>query len=190
MKEGIKVLELTVKEDPDPKMRRYSCFLLGTLAEADAVRSLTVALHDSEKEVRAQAALALGGIGSAAVPALLPLLHDPEWRVRYRAAEALGSINSDQGRRALVEALGDERDHVRYMAAKGLGRIGSCTEVTPLIPLLGDENPFVRRSAATALGLIGGTDAGIALRRALFGEPTAEVKSSIAQALEKIESKG
>jgi HEAT repeats/HEAT repeat len=187
LKEGIRALEATVREDPDPRMRRYSCFLLGTLTGPDAIRGLISALHDPEKEVRAQAASALGEVGIAALPDLVPLLRDPEWRVRYRAAEAIGSIHSDRACQALLGALADERDHVRYMAAKGLGRIGNRNAVTSLAPLLNDENPFVRKSAATALGLIGGEAAGNALHNALYREVSDQVKPSIEEALEKIE---
>jgi HEAT repeat protein len=188
LKDGIRALEATIREDPDPRMRRYSCFLLGTLAGPDAVRGLVGALHDPEKDVRGQAASALGEVGIAALPDLVPLLRDPEWRVRYRAAEAIGSIHSDQAYQALVGALADERDHVRYMAAKGLGRIGDRKAVDFLALLLNDENPFVRKSAATALGLIGGMAARNALRNALNREVSDAVKPSIEEALKKTKS--
>ena len=188
LKDGIRALEATIREDPDPRMRRYSCFLLGTLAGPDAVRGLISALHDPEKDVRGQAASALGEVGIAALPDLVPLLRDPEWRVRYRAAEAIGAIHSDQAYQALVGTLADERDHVRYMAAKGLGRIGDRKAVDFLAPLLNDENPFVRKSAATALGLIGGMAARNALRNALNGEVSDALKPSIEEALKKTKS--
>ena len=58
------------------------------------VPSLTQALQDENRSVRATAAWALENIGTDAVPALIQTLKDPDSHVRHSASEALQSINT------------------------------------------------------------------------------------------------
>ncbi len=186
---GIRVLEITARQDPDPRMRQYACFLIGTLGGPAAAQILIDALRDPEKPVRAQAARALGSAGGESLPILIPLLSDQDWKVRYRVCEAIGLINSNQSFGPLVGALADERDHVRYMAAKGLGQLGDKAATASIARLLSDENLFVRKAAASALGCIGGNTAYTCLNLALTREQSDIVIKSIKEALKEIEER-
>lgn len=68
--------------DENSGVRRMSALVLGNIADAEAVPALTAALADSDKQVRALAARALGVIGTdgkhadRAVPALIVRLAD------------------------------------------------------------------------------------------------------------------
>ncbi|HMA05878.1 MAG TPA: HEAT repeat domain-containing protein [Methanomicrobiales archaeon] len=136
---------------PDPEARVRAASGLGGIGGSVALHALAGALHDPEKNVRREAALALATIGEPAIDTLVRALGDGDWVTRYRAAEALGSIRDGRSVSALLRALGDERDHVRYMAAKGLGRLGDRQAMGRLSAALADENEFVRRAAREAL---------------------------------------
>lgn len=153
----------TLREAPDPAVRAFSALTLARCGRPAVVPALIAALADPDKVVRAAAARALSGLGSAAVPALIAALDDPSWVVRYRVAEALGGIGDPRVVPALVARLEDEKDHVRYMAAKGLGAEPDPASVEALIGRLDDGNPYVRRMAVQALRSaavrLGGPDA-------------------------------
>jgi HEAT repeat protein len=171
----------------DPQVRQYAALLLGQLKESDGIDPLIQALRDPDKNVRAQAAIALGEIGDPSVDSLILLLDDMDWKVRYRAAEALGMIRSIKAVPFLIIALDDPKDHVRYMAAKAIGETGSGKAEKALIVRLSDENEFVRRSAVTALGKTGGIAAKMALKDLLLREQSEEVRLAIGIALDHLE---
>ena len=107
-----------------------------------------------DKDVRREAAYALGNIGSErAVELLIPLLSDKDEDVRWAAVVALGRTGSERAVEPLITLLKDE--DVRRAAAVALGNIGSERAVDHLIPLLSDKDEDVRRAAAEALGDIG-----------------------------------
>ena len=104
---------------------------------------------DKDEKVRANAAYALGSIGSVAktaVPALTELLTDKDEWVRHHAAEALGAIGPDAKTAipALTKLLKDTAEHVGWTAASALGKIGPAA-IPALTELLKDENELVPR---------------------------------------------
>ena len=70
---------------------------------------------DKDKLVRRAAAVALGNIGPAGVPALAELLKDKDWSVRVFVAPALGQIGPEAKTAipALAELLKNENEVVR-----------------------------------------------------------------------------
>jgi HEAT repeat protein len=153
---GNEGLKRSIMKSPDPHIRRYALFMLGSERDPENIGILVAALGDPDKGVRAQAAVSLGEMGVPAEETLVRLIANQDWKIRYRAAEALGMIPGKRGVPALVNALGDEKDHVRYMAAKSLGIRGDGRAVAPLTACLNDENEYVRNAAARALGMIAG----------------------------------
>jgi HEAT repeat protein len=98
-----------------------------------AVPPLIQALGDSDWDVRAAAAWALGKLGDPrAVPALIQALRDRSENVRFAAAWALGDLGDPQAVPALIKALGDGWDAVRFAAAWALGDLGDPQAVPPL----------------------------------------------------------
>lgn len=179
------LLAREARASPDPHVRGYSIYLLGTEKGSSNKALFLSALRDPDKGVRAQAARAVAGLGEHAVPDLTVLLKDNDWRVRYRAAEALGMIGSKRAEEPLIRALSDQKDHVRYMAVKSLGLLSGNRTVIPLIKMLGDENEYVRRMAAISLGKIGGELAETALRNAFVVETAVSVRDAIGAVLGK-----
>jgi HEAT repeat protein len=149
----------------------------------DDIASLLSDLHDSRKDVRAEAARMLGKAGAPALPGLLQAVCDPDWVVRYRALEALAEIRDPRVDPVLIASLHDDRDHVRYMAAKALGARRIHQALTPLLSGLRDENEFVRLSITRSLAALGDRGAVPALREALQRETAERVKAEIQNAL-------
>jgi HEAT repeat protein len=184
---ALKEIARSMRPGNDPQVRQYGALLLGQLKDSEGITPLIQALRDPDKNVRAQAAKALGVIGDPSIGPLTLLLDDPDWRVRYRAAEALGITGSEKAVPFLINVLDDPKDHVRYMAAKAIGETGSGAAENALIVRLGDENEFVRRSAATSLGKTGGVAAKEALKRLLARETSEEVRRVMISALQQLD---
>jgi HEAT repeat protein len=155
MEEVIKGLVSRALTADDPLTRKHAIYLLAMTGNPGCAELFMRALRDPEKMVRAQATLALAGIGESAVGQLIELLNDPDWKVRYRAAEALGLMKEKRSVSPLIGLLWDEKDHVRYMAAKSLGALGSREARGALEARLSDENPYVQRMAESALSMVG-----------------------------------
>jgi hypothetical protein len=115
---------------------------LHALRTPAGVLGVIVALKDSDVDVRATAAQALGKIGPAAkkaVPDLLTALRDEDEDVRAAAAAALGKIGpvTKEVVPALTEALKDPAYIVRANAVGALGRIGpAANAATPALRAL------------------------------------------------------
>lgn len=100
--------------------------VLAELATSELGEDLILLATDSDAEVRASAARAMGNSQPAfALPVLSVMVTDPEWFVRLRAVVALASINHGGRIRPLVRALCDCNRYVRLRAAWALGQIGS-----------------------------------------------------------------
>lgn len=122
-----------------------------------AVEPLVAALKDSETEVRAQAATALGWIADprAAAP-LARCLKDTEARCRLAAVEALGMLRTPAALKPLARALADPSRQVRLGAAGALGEMGDPIALDLLLAVLSDaeEHLEVRAATARALGAL------------------------------------
>jgi HEAT repeat protein/lysophospholipase L1-like esterase len=115
---------------PDPYVRGFAAFSLGTLGEsaASAVPALAGALRFDDAYTRGGAATALAKMGPAArdaVPALVLSLEDTNGDRRWKAARTLGRIGAPAQAAVplLVAALADPNEYVRAHAARALGRI-------------------------------------------------------------------
>jgi HEAT repeat protein len=180
---GLEGLVKALRDSTDPQVRQYAAYLLGKAQSPRAIQPLIEAMADFDKEVRAQATLALSSIGKAAVAPLAEAMKEPKWETRYRAAEALGKIADEKAVKPLIQGLKDNRDHVRYMAAKGLRVLGDSDAIAPMIILLKDENRFVRMMAVRALSAIGGKNVNKALSQALETETDEKVREAITEAM-------
>jgi len=92
------------------------------VADASVIQGLAQALRDEDKDIREEAALALGILnGTAALKNLAAALPDPEPGVRGAAAAAIGKIGTAQDGRALVPLLSDASEGVRHRALQAIG---------------------------------------------------------------------
>jgi len=133
------------------------------LGEKEAViPAMLLRLEDGNKDVRRDAASALGTLGSASetvISALLLRLEDGDYSVRREAARALGRFGkaSEAIIGNLLPRLEDGNNSVRRSAAEALGRLGNASEavIGALMLRLEDGDNSVRREAAEALGNLG-----------------------------------
>ncbi len=84
--------------------------------------------------------------------ALLELLGDPDSVRRAEAATALGFVGTGAAVAPLVDVLQSDVPHVAAEAANALGRLGRAEAVRPLCEAMDSPDVNVRASAATALG--------------------------------------
>lgn len=124
-------------------------------------------LKDSDGEVRATAATAIGNLGDQAAPAIAALIaqlgQDPFKEARETAARALGRIGkavptNRTAVKPLSRAATEDADAVTRTVA--LGALAMMNEDVPgqvkaLRKFLHDDEPLVRMKAAHALGMIG-----------------------------------
>ena len=107
----IQWLDLSDPNKYNKNLKLFAAEVLGTIgpAAASAIPSLTEALRDADRDVRAKAAEALGKIGPAAtsaIPSLTEALRDADRNVRGRAVEALGNVGpaaAELGRERIPE---------------------------------------------------------------------------------------
>jgi predicted NACHT family NTPase len=162
--------------------------LLGLTKSDEVVNELNQALEDSDKDVRRNAAKALGNIGSeAAIPGLVKALKHSNEYVRRNAAYALGNIGSEAAIPELVKALEHSDWGVRRKAAEALGNIGSEAAIPLLLQALKHSDWDVRRNAAEALGNIG-SEAAIPWLIKALEDSDMYVRGNAAEALGKIGS--
>ncbi len=86
--------------DPDPDVRQHAALALATIG-TDALKPLTEALKDANKERRAASAYAIGQMGYPgrdAIPELLKTLKDDDANVRRAGAQAISRIVSSENR--------------------------------------------------------------------------------------------
>jgi beta-lactamase regulating signal transducer with metallopeptidase domain/HEAT repeat protein len=127
-----------------------------------ASAALRKALGSSDANVRAEAAEALGSLGSpeqANLEALGKALSDSEPRVQRNAVESLGRLlrlnkemPPDDAVRWLTPALNAPDASVRREAAGALGRLRGTAAINAATKLVGDADPHVQREAIEALG--------------------------------------
>lgn len=100
---------------------------IGGEAEMEIVKRLL--REDSESDVRASMAMAMGELGRPEfVPVLIESLADPSEAVRSQAATALGAIGDPSARPALESARNDPNEFVRMSVEGALQRLGEKKE--------------------------------------------------------------
>ena len=140
--------------------------LLMKLFDGSSVSLSRKILSRSTRNLRVAAGNTLVKIGSPAVEALTVALHNPNRDVRFNAARALGEIRDPRALESLLDLLRDENRTVRLAAARALGFIRDVRAVEPLAHTLGDRARMVRNYVAWALGEIGDERAVPALQKA------------------------
>jgi len=92
------------------------------VVDASVVAGLARALRDEDKDIREEAALALGILnGTGALKDLAASLQDPDPGVRGAAATAVGKIGTTQDGQALIPLLSDDAATVRHRALQAIG---------------------------------------------------------------------
>jgi HEAT repeat protein len=94
-------------------------------AHSTKIISLVADLASQDELVRTDARQSLVNIRGPAVSPLIEALRDPRRQVRWEAAKALGEIANPTAAPSLVRALRDTEFSVRWLAAEGLIALGS-----------------------------------------------------------------
>jgi len=121
--------------------------------DADPAAALIESLKTGDERARAEAAVRLGELRSAAA-ALEPLiaaLRDDSPAVRGASADALGKLGDRRGEPRMAALLHDPRPKVRALAARALGVLGDPRALAALRAASRDADPLVRRMADAAL---------------------------------------
>ena len=139
----------------DVEARWWAARALAETGREAAVGPLIEALDDTNPDVRACAALALGHIGSgSAALALAARLADDSAFAAGIAADALSMIGP-AAVEALIASLQAPQASARLLAVRALGRIGDERAVEPLCRLLDDPSYLVRYHVEEALEALG-----------------------------------
>jgi len=177
---------------PSNGVRARAARAAGRIADPSLLPALTSLLHDSDRSVIREAALAMGRVAERhelvreqATDSLVACL-DAQGSMLGSAhddvVEAIGRAGGRRARRPLLETLRQPRLGARAAAAWGLGQIGVAPDDSLLALALDDLSPAVRKAAAGALA---GTQHQFALRSlfARLDDPEVEVRRAILRAL-------
>ncbi len=163
--EAFDELILVLSSDNSMYARQDAAHSLGRLHDTRAIELLVKAmLSDESSEVRSVAVTTLGGFGYCQEFSMA--LKDSDPQVRSEVATILGKIGFKKAVEPLMESLQDSDINVQCAAANALGTIGDMRALDSLIPMLDYENESCRCAAAAALGNIVDTRAIQALRKA------------------------
>ncbi len=119
----------------------------------DSLRKEHSSRRNEELHHDYRAALALASVGGQAVPGLKDLLHSEQVNVRAEAAMALGRIGSASANAVseLIGLMGDENERVRDEAVKALAAIGE-PAVIPLVEIARNGSVAQKVFAIRAFG--------------------------------------
>jgi HEAT repeat protein len=112
-------------------------------------------LVSGDEEEREEAAMALGGLGAAALEPLAALAGSGDANTRWWVARALAEVGGEGAAVLLVRLLEDTEADVRACASLAMGRIGAVSAAPALAARLADESAFVAGIAADALSMLG-----------------------------------
>lgn len=126
------------------------------LKQKKNLKGLIKALHHKVRDVRCDAAEALGQIGGPeAADALIGALDDENSHVGLKVVKALAGFKDPGTIQRLIVASKHSNSDVRQRAVSVLGQMGAPIAVEPLISALKDGKWSIRSGAAQALGEIG-----------------------------------
>lgn len=148
---------LALLSDNDADIRIFAADILGATRSILAVPPLCRSLiHDTEVNVRHQAAVSLGCLGfPEAVPYLNQALNDNEW-VQFSVIEALLKVRDDSSINVLIRAMPQASDLVASMIVEALGEMGNLQSIPLLLKRLETSPRALRNKIIRAVVLIMG----------------------------------
>lgn len=143
-------------EDANPRVRYAAVSQLASLGTQDRAKALTLLrerLRDSEPDVQAAAADAIGALQlTDAFDDLQMLYHNsPEWLVKFSIVAALGELGDARGFDLLQDALQSANELMQMAAIGSLGELGDSRAVALLAPHVQNPDWQVRYRLAQAL---------------------------------------
>ncbi len=166
--------------DTNARVRYAAVSQLDPLGKQNLDTALTLLqdrlLYDSEADVKAAAADAIGGLKLVAAYDNLEALYyqTSDWLIQLSIIACLGELGEPRGFDLLEHALNSDNTLVKTAAVSALGELGDKRGVSILIPLLKDEDWQVRYRLAQAMGRLGGEQAREILHQ-LASDPVEQV---------------
>jgi hypothetical protein len=201
-------VQVTALRDPRAGRRAIAAAVLGLRRVTTARDVLAPLLGDESESVRRAAALALARLGDdRAVPVLVAQMGQagtpvpttkpderPPTERELRAAQipcaiALCALGDRRGADLVEQVLASPDRYHRYAVIDGLGDVAGAKAEAYLLRAVADPWPYVRRAAITWLARFGGQAALDAIRRQAKAEPVVWVRSEIAHAARRIQSR-
>ena len=179
---------LTLMRDESSTMRSQASVSLARLGPV-ALPKLVAALRDSRPSTRQLAAEALGDIGSReAVAPLVRLIETDTSGARLEAIAALGKIGDPSALDPILSIHRGGSVAVRKKTIVALAQFRDRRALDALTLALADQNEEVRQSAAAGLGEVGDGRVVAQLERLADKDPSQDVRTAAAQAIERIRS--
>ncbi|HEV8481765.1 MAG TPA: HEAT repeat domain-containing protein [Candidatus Eisenbacteria bacterium] len=171
---------------PEP-VRLRACRALARLQDSTTVDALSHTLRaDTDLGVRAEAAFALGQIGSRSALDVLKWAYDDDnadQSLRLSAIEALGKIGDPRGIPLCTRALSHEDQKIRHEAAIALWRLGDKGNAPMLVHALRD--PYAEDKAMVIWALEKAVDPSVVIPELVkvMGDGSTMVRSYVARTL-------
>jgi HEAT repeat protein len=146
----------TLANDPNATRRAYAAEALSEFLAAPGVDAVAGAIgKDSDPNVRAAAAKALGRLNSDGNGALSTALADSDAKVKLAALRSAGRINKFSDTPAVAKLISDGDANVRRSAAEVIGTLRSKDAVDGLMNVAkNDPDANVRNAACHTLGAL------------------------------------
>jgi len=141
----------------DHAARVHIIRIIGKFSNPEVQDTLEKLLHDTNRQVRAAALEALGGMDTQQnIKLIASLLLDTDLEVQNKAVELLIKLRDPETCKYLVDVLKDESEYTRRNAVEVLNEIADPTSIKYLLTAIGDGDWWVRSRACDALANIGG----------------------------------
>lgn len=146
----------TLANDPNATRRAYAAEALGEFLAAPGVDAVSTAItKDSDPNVRAAAAKALGRLNSDGKGALSTALNDSDGKVKLAALRSAGRINKFADVATVTKLTSDGDANVRRSAAEVIGTLRAKDGVSSLMNIAkNDPDANVRNAACHSLGAL------------------------------------
>lgn len=142
-------------KDKDDDVRKFAIDLLGEIKEGVEPLKIVPCLKDTNANVRAATAKAIGMLGySKGVPDLIKALRDDEW-VCFSALDALGELMAVDSIGDIASLFDNPSEAVRFAAIETLGKLASDRGVDPLRSYLPKASEDERNAIIKSLIQIG-----------------------------------
>ncbi len=161
---AFKLAQIAIK-DGNARVRYAAVSQMASLGKQDLSLALTLLrdrlFNDSEADVQAAAADALGGLQlKEAYEDLAHTYHTtPEWLVKFSIVAALGELGDKRGFELLEDALNCKEELLKMGAISSMGELGDPRAIPLLIPYAADPDWQIRLKVAQALARLGGSAA-------------------------------
>ena len=164
-------LIVTACKDDNPRVRYAAFSQLDTLGNQNRQQTLEILrdglLNDSETDVQAAAADALGGLKLTEAYEDLESVYDStqEWLLQFSIIAALGEMGDPRAFALLARAIRSEITLVSTAAVGSLGELGDPRAVPILLEFVESDDWQVRQRVSQALGQFEAPEAQAALEK-------------------------